>query len=261
MSLTPTFDAALSRVRLAATVLTGATTAKFERSKNGLLWTTVRGGSAVTVTSTNANLDDYEFDAGVINYYRVTGAPGGVTFSANITPAQTDYWVKSVAQPFLNRPLKVVEHSDIVRPARSGSFPVIGRTMPVAVTDVQLSRRWELVIKADTVSEADTVELVFASGDVLFLQPPAVGKLATVPGGYVVVGDVTRTRFGTESGRRWFTLPCTEVAAPGPGVYGLPATWATITAEFGTWSTLATQFASWSAVTSYISSPSVVIVP
>jgi hypothetical protein len=261
VSLAPAFDPVLSRVRLSATVLTGATTALFERSKNGLLWTTVRGGSAVPVTGSAAAVDDYEFQPGVINYYRVTGTPGAVVFTADITPAQAGVWVKSITRPFLNRELKVVEHSDIVRPSRAGVFPVIGRTMPVGVTDVQLSRRWTMIIKGDTVEEADALDLVFASGDPMFIQTPATGLLSTVPGGYVLIGDVVRRRFGTQSPRRWFELPLTEVAAPGPGVYGVPATWETIVAEFGTWSTLVTQFSTWADVTSYISDPSVVIVP
>lgn len=261
MSLTATFDSAVSRVRLAATVLTGATTAKFERSPNGLLWTTVRGGAAVTVTGGTAALDDYEFTAGVLNYYRVTGTPGTATFSTTVTPVQAGVWLKSITRPFLNREIKVVALSDIVRPSRAATFPVIGRTMPIALTDVQLSRRWDMTIKADTPAEADALDLVFASGDPMFIQPPATGVNATVPGGYVVIGDVTRRRFGTTSGRRWFDLPLTEVAAPAASVYGIPATWETIVAEFGTWANVLANFATWQQVSDYISDPSVVIVP
>jgi len=261
MSLTATFDPAVSRVRLSATGLTGASTALFERSGNGLLWTTVRGGTAATVTGDEAAVDDYEFAAGQLNSYRVTGTPGAVQFTATVTPDQPGVWVKSVARPFLNRELKVVDHGDIVRPSRSGTFAVIGRTMPIAVTDVQLSRRWELTVKADTVAEADALDLVFASGDPLFIQPPASGYLATVPGGYVVAGDVVRARFGRSSPRRTFTVQCTEVAAPAADVYGVPATWATLVAEFGSWSAVAATFATWQDVKDYIADPSVVIVP
>lgn len=261
MSLTATFDAGLSRVRLAATAVTGATTSLFERSKNGVLWTTVRGGAAVATAGGVANLDDYEFQPGVINYYRVTGSPGAVTFQTTVTPAQADVWIKSPARPFLNRAIKVVDHTDIVRPSRSQTFEVIGRTMPVAVTDTILSRRWDLTIKADTVEEADTIEIIFSSGDVLFVQVPATGVLSTVPGGYVVVGDVTRRRFGVRSGRRWFDLPMTEVAPPGPGIYGIPATWATTVTEFSTWSNVVANFATWTDVVEHVADPSVVIVP
>lgn len=261
MTLTPTFDTAVSRVRLAATGLTGASTALFERSRNGLLWTTVRGGTAVTVTAGAASLDDYEFTAGQTNYYRVTGTPGAVQATDTITPDQPDVWIKSITRPFLNRALKIVGHGDIVRPSRAATFPVIGRTFPVAVTDVQLSRRWELTVKADTVEEADSLDLVFASGDPMFIQPPASGFLATVPGGYVLLGDVTRSRFGRSSPRRTFTMQCTEVAAPAATVYGVPVTWETLVAEFGSWNAVVSQFATWQDVADYASDPSVVIVP
>lgn len=261
MSLTATFDAAVSRVRLAATVLTGASTALFERSKNGLLWTTVRGGTAVTVTSGDAALDDYEFDPGVINYYRVTGTPGSVTFSTTITPSQSDVWIKSLTRPFLNRAVIVSGHGDIVRPSRSGVFEIIGRSLPVALTDVQGSPRWDLTLKTETLADADALELVFASGDPLYIQVPATGKLSTVPGGYVLAGDVRRSRFGTDSPRRWFDMTLTAVAPPGADVYGVPATWDTITAEFGSWTAVLSEFATWQELADYVSSPSVVIVP
>ena len=95
MSLTATFDPLLSRVRLAATALDDDTAALFERSINGVRWTTVRGGAAVEIDgSDEAALDDYEFAAGVLNHYRVTA--GGDVFTTTVTPAQTAVWFKSI---------------------------------------------------------------------------------------------------------------------------------------------------------------------
>lgn len=75
MTVTLTYDSQLSRVRISATSLGSALTALVERSTDQVQWTTVRGGSAVTVTAgTMATLDDYEFAADVPNYYRVTYA-------------------------------------------------------------------------------------------------------------------------------------------------------------------------------------------
>lgn len=261
MSLTPTFDASISRVRLAATSLTGASTALFERSRNGLLWTTVRGGTAAAVTAGAVTLDDYEFQPNATNYYRVTGTPGAVQFTADISPTQNDVWFKSLTKPFLNRAVAVVGHGDITRTARNAIFPVIGRTMPVAVTDVRLARSWEMTLKTEDPEDCDELELMFAGGEPLLVQVPATGPLSTVPGGYVVVGDIVRRRFGTLSPRRWLELPCTEVAAPGPDVYGLPATWSTVVAEFSDWDAVQTEFATWDDLLNYVSSPSVVVVP
>lgn len=260
MSLTAEFDPVLSRIRLSGTALDGAATAQFERSPNGIRWTTARGGTDVPVSGADtAELDDYEFSPGVVNHYRVTA--GADVFTTTITPAQTGVWFKSITRPWLNREVAVVSHGDITRPARNGIFPVIGRTYAVAVTDVRLARQWEMVVKTDTLSDADALDLVFASGDPLFVQVPATGVLATVPGGYVVAGDVKRSRFGTVSTRRWFDLPLTEVAPPGPDVVGSTSTWETLVAEFGSWTAVLAEFGSWTEVAEYVADPSVVIVP
>lgn len=257
MSLTATFDTQLSRVRLAGTGLTVGTTALFERSINNVKWTTVRGGSAVTISgSDTADLDDYEFIPGVTNYYRVSDDSN--TFTTNITPSQSGVWLKSIARPFLNREVTVTSYSDVTRPARNGVFDVVGRSYPVAVTDVRSSRRWEMVIKAESVSDADAIEIVFESGDPLFIQTDGVND---IPEGYVVLGDVTRSRFGHVSNRRYFNISCTEVAAPGPEVYGRTVTWESLAAEFGTWNDVISQFSTWEDVPEYVSDPSVVVVP
>lgn len=257
MSLNATLDPILSRVRLAGTALDGAATALFERSKNGVYWTTVRGGSAVPVDgSDEADLDDYEFVPGQLNHYRVTA--GADVFTTTITPAQTGVWLKSITRPFLNRAVTVTDYSDIVRPARQGVFEVIGRSYPIAVTDVRGSRRWTMTVKADTVVDADALELVFASGDPLFVQTDGSHD---IPSGYVVVEDMTRSRFGHVSQRRYFSLPMIEVAAPGPEVVGATSTWETLVAEFGSWTAVLAEFGSWADVLEYVADPEVVIVP
>lgn len=71
-SLTLTYDGTLSRVRcVAASLPSGAESARFERSVDGVRWTIVRGGGAVPIVSNGAAVDDYEFTAGTVNYYRV----------------------------------------------------------------------------------------------------------------------------------------------------------------------------------------------
>lgn len=257
MSLGATFDPILSRVRLAATAIDPATEALFERSANNVRWTTVRGGGAVPVSGADtAALDDYEFVPGAVNYYRVTG--GADVYTTTITPAQTGVWLKSITRPFLNRAVEVVDHSDIRRDARNGIFEVIGRSDPVAVTDVRGSRSWEMTVKVDTVSDADALETVFASGDPLYVQTDGTKD---IPAGYVVVGDLTRRRYGRLSARRYFDLPLRNVAAPGADVVGATVTWETLVAEFGTWANVLAEFGTWAEIAEYVASPDVVIVP
>lgn len=257
MAINVTLDPVLSRVQIVGTGLaTGP--ALFRRSLNGgLTWTVVRGGEAVTVAGGNAHLDDYEFVPNVVNSYEIDD--GTDLWGFDITPVQTSVWLKSITRPFLNRAVTVVDHSDITLPARNGVFPVIGRSYPVAVTDVRLARQFQLTVKADTLADADAIEVVLAGGDPLFVQVPEDAR--DIPGGYVVVGDATRRRFGHVSVRRWFDLPMTTVAPPGPGVVGSTSTWETLLLEFGTWADVLSEFGTWADVAAYVASPSVVIVP
>ena len=73
MTLSLTHLTDLSRVRVAlASHPDGAV--HVERSINGLLWSTVRGGVALPVAGGAATLDDYEFLPDVENFYRVRQA-------------------------------------------------------------------------------------------------------------------------------------------------------------------------------------------
>lgn len=262
MSLNAVYDPVLSRVRLTGTSLGAIATAEFQRSSTGVQWTTIRGAAARPVSGGGAFADDYEFGAGVTTYYRVRNPSGTVLFTTSIVASLGTVWLKSMARPFLNRPVTVVEHGPISRPSRGGTFEIIGRSFPVGVTDIAGSRRWSLTVKADTLTDADALEFLFASGDILLCHVPATGPAATVPGGYVqVTGDISRDRFGKESPRRWFTADLTEVAAPGPGVYGAPATWDTILADFATWNDVLAAFGTWNDVLNYVADPGSVIVP
>ena len=59
MTVTLTYDDTLSRVNIVADALAAADTALIERSTDQVLWTTVRGGDAVPVTSYAQATDDY----------------------------------------------------------------------------------------------------------------------------------------------------------------------------------------------------------
>lgn len=83
MTVTLSYDGTLARVRVDATGLGTAVTARVERSMNQVTWTVVRGGDAAAVTAgVMTTIDDYEFNDSVTNYYRVTYADT-VTFIAS----------------------------------------------------------------------------------------------------------------------------------------------------------------------------------
>jgi hypothetical protein len=79
MTVTLTYDATLSRVQIDANGLGSASYVLVERSIDETRWTTVRGGTQVTVTAGSmAPVDDYEFAPDVLNYYRVTPFDAGL---------------------------------------------------------------------------------------------------------------------------------------------------------------------------------------
>lgn len=152
--------------------------------------------------------------------------------TASLTPTPTSVWLKNPSRPSLNTPLTVTDWSDITRPARTGVIDVIGRTMPVAVTDVQGSRRMTLTITTTNLADAADMDKRLATGEPVFLQAPNAS--CPIPTMYAVIGVTAQSRNSKRTTRRYFDLPLIEVAAPASVVAGdtilyadLPTTWAT----------------------------------
>lgn len=162
---------------------------------------------------------------GVLNIYRVAGS------TVSVVPTLDRVWLKSVARPFLNRAVTVFDYSEVERSARSGVFDVVGRSLPVSVSDVRGSRRWTLELLTETAGDAQDLDLLLASGDPLLVHVPAD---CGVPGGYVEVGDARQRRTARRTERRVFELPCVEVAAPGPDVIGSTVTCQSVLNEYPT---------------------------
>lgn len=268
LGITATYDGTLSRVRLAVTGMdapVGAVNAIVESSTDQIVWATVRGGGGLDATVGAATVDDYEFAADVVNYYRVTvyDADSLPLDSAtdSITPTLTALWLKSITRPFLNRTADPRGFSPVRRPSKGATFEVVGRSFPVAVTDLPGGRRWTLqLISGDPDATAD-LELLLASGDVLLVQTPTTGALSTVPSGYVLVGDTSIETPDSHQPIVYITLDCTEVAAPGPDVVGATVTWQTVLDTYATWADLLADKATWADVLELVGDPGDVIVP
>lgn len=260
--ISATYEDDIARVRLTATAAVGATGVRFERSIGGVSWRTVRGAQRLDTTS--IAIDDYEFTPGVLNSYRaISLSPVDVvlgTESTTVTPTIDRVWFKSIARPFLNRKVVVRDYSSITRRSRAGVFEIPGRSFPVRVGDAASSRSWTMEVLTADLAEAQSLEYLIASGDVVLVQvPPAYD----IPGGYVGLGDMTRGRVSRplSDGRRQFSLPMTEVAAPAPSIVGYAGTWEGLMAEFGTWSAITAAFPTWADLLEYVSDPSLVVVP
>lgn len=268
------YDTTLSRVLVDATSLNATGTATYatvERSDDGgSTFAFVRGGLDVPVGSgaTLVTTSDYEFTTGHQLTYRVRGYTSGdvltASFTCTITVNQPDIWLKSVERPFLNRPLDCTANpSPIQRNARQGIFPVLGRSFPVAVTDVRGSTSVTLVTITRTYDQQLLLDYLLASGDVMYLQTTATFPISSM---YVTIdGNVdedrpVRNRLCDVDYRR-FNLPIVEVEPPDDDVVGLTFTWYSVIVSYATWSAVIADNATWADLLEQVADPSEVIVP
>jgi hypothetical protein len=180
-----------------------------------------------------------------------------ISQSNSITPALGSVWIKNLARPFLNRAVTVNDWSDVERPSRNGVFPIVGRTYPVAVTDLRLSRSYDLIVTTSTVDDANELDLCLASGEPVLVHVPAD---CPMPGMYAVVGDVKVSRREARSTRRYLTLPLVECAAPGADIVGATNTWSAVIAGYITWTATISANATWQDVLDGVADPGDVIV-
>lgn len=177
--------------------------------------------------------------------------------TGTITPAVAYYRLKSPTRPSLNIRITPVSMTDVTRKARTGVFDVVGRTYPVAVSDVQGSRVFTLEVDVIGYSAKEDMDNRLSTGDTLFLQAPAVPGM--LPSMYFVAGDVSYAEDSVASGSYTFTIPMTEVAAPAYSVYGITATWQDILNTYATWSALIAAKATWQDVMDIIAASSVIV--
>jgi len=191
---------------------------------------------------------------------RFTRRPYLVQETANLTPTISTVWMKNIAQPFLNRQIVVTDFSAIVLPSRSGSFPVIGRSNNVAVTEVRGGDSYTLTVKTETDAECEDLKTVLASGEVVFLQLPSDYK--RFPSGYYLIGNVSiRRAQSVRSPRRYFDLELEEVTAPSSVLVGNTITWQGVINAYATWADVIAANATWLDVMNRIGTPSDVVVP
>lgn len=249
-----------------AVYATAVATFDVERSTNGVNWTPVRGGLATSLTNgVRVTVNDYEFPAGVPVTYRVTyrKANGTIlgTTEETITVQLDGLWLKSISRPFLNHKVTgPVYMSAIDLPERNGIFNIVGRSRRVAVTDVRVGKELSLELMTPNSAEADAVELLLASGDPLFVQPHTT-HACPIPMMYAVAGRASRRLVSNGRDGWFFTMPLSEVAAPGPDVIPATVTYQNILDSFPTYAALLAAEASYATILERISDPTDVIVP
>lgn len=262
MAITLSYDSVLSRVKVEYSTTFPHAYARVQRSLDGIRWETIRGGLEISAGIGVAY--DYEFAADVENLYRVYyyNASDQVVVGdppVGITPELGAVWLKSVAHPYLNRKLWLVDVSDISSPMRGGVFDVVGRSFPVAVSDVRGSRQFSITVATETKAEAEDLLLCLSVGGPAFLHVPS-GCPLPVDTMYVQVGNVTQEQPSRYSEVRLFDLDMVEVAAPGPDLVGSTITWSGVVNNFATWEEVVTDVSTWNDLLSIVGKPGDVIV-
>lgn len=204
------------------------------------------GGDTVTITGGVAAISR----SIVVQFPAVTYASQDTT---NVAPAMTDVWLKNVLRPNLNRKVEPVNRIQVSRKSRSGVFDIVGRTMPIAVTDVRGGREFDLTLFVEDYTERDELDNTLATGDVMFLHIPPGNPTDSA---YVLVGN---TSWSDATGI--YGLPLTEVAAPDGTLVGDTILWLDVIAEYATWSAVIGDEPTWSDLLSQIAPGDSVIVP
>lgn len=203
------------------------------------------GVSGGTVTDAKA----FTFALGPLNSQPVD--------SASVTPNQTLFWLKSPLRPFLNKAVTPIALDDLSRTGRLGVFDVIGRSLPIGVTDLMSGYSSTITFRATDKTEADDLDAMVQTGEVLLLAPPSPD--ATIPQMYVVPGGMARQRVANTSAVRYIQVPITQVAAPDPTLAAVQATWQTVVNTYTDWSDLIADRPTWADLLLLIGSASDVI--
>lgn len=181
------------------------------------------------------------------------------TDTASVLPvtAWDEVWIKNPSRPGNNIRVVPTEVGDITRPARTARFDVLGRTVPVAVSDLAGGRQFDLSIDVYGNAAADDMDNRLASGDPMYLQAPSLN--ADLPTLYFVCGDVVRSRDAKGSQSHTFHIPVFEVAAPGSTIAGATYLWSDVVATYADWNAVQVANATWNDLINRINNTVIIV--
>ena len=175
-----------------------------------------------------------------------------------VTPALTACWIKDPLAPYLNRQVRTTGIADVTNASRSGTFDIIARTLPVAVTDLYGGRKSTLTVwTADPASMADLHDCQM-NGSVKFLHAPAGSRAADLTG-YYVFGDLSKQYIAATGKSRRLVLPLTEVAAPSATLASVTGTYNSVLTQYATYNTLLAAKATYNDLLAIVGTPSEII--
>lgn len=176
-----------------------------------------------------------------------------------ITPSLQDVtgtervWVKNLQRPYMNTALSTpVGELVIEEEARAGVFPIKGRSLPVAVTDLRGGQSYTIGALVTDSAERDRLKQVLKAGEPILLHiPVGIIRLRSM---YAVIG---KTSYDDEASILW--MPLSEVAAPAASIVGTTVLWQDIVSTYATWADLIAAKATWSDVLASVGSPTDII--
>src|SRR5690606_26789636 len=113
------------------------------------------------------------------------------------------------------------------REGRVGLFPITGRTVPTASTDLAGARAYELLIDTQTHEERRDLELSIVAAETFLLHVPLDGHPTRPPTMYCLVLRSSTRRVGHTS-RRGISVDIHEVGKPPAGILPTTLNWATV---------------------------------
>jgi hypothetical protein len=191
------------------------------------------------------------------------------TSTVSSTPAVTvdslsSLWLKDPLRPGLDlqinlcptgpsgctQPTGVFFHSmgPLTRKADAQVRGMGNRVVPSATFRARKAPTGELRLVSRTLPDRDRLLALLASGSPLLLQAPAAYGL---PDRYLLVGDTGEDRIHSDHRVpfRFFTLPWSEVDAPGGGGEGTPETrWDDLCTNYATWTLLIAAGWTWTDI-------------
>lgn len=168
------------------------------------------------------------------------------------------YWLMNPGRPGQNLRVEITGFAEYNQAGKTGIFEILGRSVPVVVTDIMQSETFSFDIDAPTKTQAKEIAQRLALGETMYLLSGDSSN------------DVDTVYFSTLSLKRkpdalrssWtITVEARVTGQPAPAVYGSTYTWADVVADYASWTALVSdpQNTSWSNVVDKISNDVIVV--
>lgn len=172
--------------------------------------------------------------------------------NANIKP----YWIMNPSRPGQNFRCEITELSEITNAGRVGFMEVLGRSFPVAVSDVMGSDQLTFKIDAEDKKQATEYAQRLALGEPLYLltadQSDDMGTF------YFSITSLSR-KPDTVRGSWTVTVEARVVSQPNPAVYGSTFVWADVVSTYATWADVVAGVTTWSNLVDKVSTDTIIV--